>query len=244
MRSIALRYESSSMLSEALVGSRVHDPRSYALPVPSEEDVAEGEWVLAQVETQSDRRFAAAAAVGRRMGNAFVLCFGKLDWDRITSLTIPSSSRPPSPSRPPTLDSIEPIEDAPPTSLRTPGLRIALVDHDPSTRAELSETLRAQGLEVVAFENEASAVAHRGPLHAAVVSYGLPGGGARALARLMREAHPSGLPVLFISSQRCSREIVEAYACGCDDYLARPFRGAELGARVLGLLRRSFDAYR
>jgi DNA-binding response OmpR family regulator len=50
--------------------------------------------------------------------------------------------------------------------------------------------------------------------------------------------------VLFVSGQRCSREVVEAYASGCDDYLARPFRGAELGARVLGLLRRSLDAYR
>lgn len=251
MRSIALRYESSSTLSEAMSQAADGFPGSdtspmvrpaRSLPVPAEEEeVLEGEWVLARVETDADRRFAAAAAVGRRVGNDVALCFGKLDWERILTLTMPSSSRPPSPSRPPTLD---PMDDVPPNSLRTPGLRIALVDHDPSTRAELEGTLRGQGLEVVAFENEMSALAERGPLHAAVVSYGLPGGGAKALARKMRESRPSGLPVLFVSSQRCSREIVEAYAGGCDDYLARPFRGAELGARVLGLLRRSIDAYR
>jgi CheY-like chemotaxis protein len=241
MRSIALQYESSSTLSEAIGLS----PRGAAcLPLPAADAVVEGEWVLARVETDADRRCMAAAAVGRRIGDHVVLCFGPLDWERITNLTAPPSSRPTPPtpaSLPPTL---EPIEDAPPNSLRTPGLRIALVDNDPTTRAELLDTLSSQGLDVVAFENADAALAERGPLHAAVVSYGLPGGGAGDLAKKMREAHPSGLPVLFVSSHRCSREIVEAYACGCDDYLARPFRSGELGARVLGLLRRSADAYR
>jgi len=197
--------------------------------------VGEGEWVLAVVEVRAEKRSAAAAAVGRRVAGAVALGFGLGDWERLTGLTVPQSGRPPSPS------TLPEVVEAPPASLRTPGIRIALVDRDATTRAELDETLRAQGLDVVAFSSESEALADTGPLHAAVVSYGP---GASSLARKMREAHPSGLPVLFVSAQRCSREIVEAYACGCDDYLARPFRGAELGARVLGLLRRSFDAYR
>lgn len=253
MRSIALRYESSSTLSEAMADS-VRANGGAMLLLPEQEEVAEGEWVLARVETDQDRRFAAAAAVGRRVGAEVVLCFGDLDWERISHLTVPASSRPPldraAPSSAPPgdvrakLPSDDDSDDAPPSSLRTPGIRIALVDHDAITRTELNDTLRAQGLEVVAFESGIDALAERGPLHAVVVNFSLPDGGARTLAKKMREAHPSGFPVLFVSSHRCSREIVEAYACGCDDYLARPFRGAELGARVLGLLRRSLDAYR
>lgn len=235
MRSIALRYESSSDLLQEMELAPGPGLGATTLPVPLAERVAEGEWVLAVVETQAEKRTAAAAAVGRKIDGKVVLGFGDGDWERLGGLTVPQSTRPRSTSLPPE------VVEAPPASLRTPGIRIALVDHDDTTRAELDETLRAQGLDVVAFSSETEALADTGPLHAAVVSYGP---GASALAKKMREAHPSGLPVLFVSAQRCSREIVEAYACGCDDYLARPFRGAELGARVLGLLRRSFDAYR
>ena len=233
MRNIALRYESSSSLLEAMADA---PHGGLTLPVPPGERVGEGEWVLATVETRRERKSAAAAAVGRRVEGNLVLGFGAGDWDRVSGLTVPQSTRPPSITRP-----VTQVTEAPPSSLRTPGIRIALVDRDDTTRAELDETLRAQGLDVIAFSNESEALAERGPLHAAVMSYGP---GASALAKKMRAAHPSGLPVLFVSAQRCSREIVEAYACGCDDYLARPFRGAELGARVLGLLRRSLDAYR
>ena len=223
----------------------------------AEVPVADGEWVLARIEL-SDARFAVAAAVVRRASNGVFFCFGERDWERIGNLTQPPSAsfaRTVSPSGHPRPPSSRPIvaavpvmpiddDEPPPQSLRTPGLRIALVDHEPATRAELDETLRAQGLDVVAFESERAALAEHGPLHAAVVSFALPGDGAQTFARKMREARPGGLPVLFVSERHCSREIVKAYACGCDDYLARPFRGAELGARVLGLLRRSLDAYR
>ena len=220
-------------------------------------EVADGEWVLARVELP-DTRFAVAAAVARRAANGVFFCFGERDWERIGNLTLPPSARtsqspsgyprPPS-SRPILAAAAVPVmaiddDEPPPQSLRTPGLRIALVDHEPATRAELDETLRAQGLDVIAFESERAALAEHGPLHAAVVNFALPGDGAQTFARKMRESRPGGLPVLFVSEKHCSREIVKAYACGCDDYLARPFRGAELGARVLGLLRRSLDAYR
>lgn len=220
-------------------------------------EVADGEWVLARVELP-DTRFTVAAAVARRAANGVFFCFGERDWERIGNLTLPPSARTaPSPSGYPRPPSSRPIlaaaavpvmaiddDEPPPQSLRTPGLRIALVDHEPATRAELDETLRAQGLDVIAFESERAALAEHGPLHAAVVNFALPGDGAQTFARKMRESRPGGLPVLFVSEKHCSREIVKAYACGCDDYLARPFRGAELGARVLGLLRRSLDAYR
>lgn len=240
MRSLVLPYKSSFALSEVMHGSP-----DATLPVPEGAHVGDGEWVVAVVEVAEGRRSSAAAAVGRRSERGLVVAFGALDWERIGGLTAPSSSRPGSVSRVPVAPAeLATDEDAPPSSLRTPGVRVAVVDDDAATRDELRSTLRAQGLDVVAFATCAEALAEPGPLHAAVVSYGLAGEGAKAFARKIREKRPSGVPVLFVSGQRCSREVVEAYASGCDDYLARPFRGAELGARVLGLLRRSLDAYR
>ncbi len=252
MRSIHMRFESPATLAAALVGVAEPGGATRELPAPIEAEVSEGEWVLVEVELASDRRVVtAAAAVGRRRGAGMTLAFGEREWERVEHLTLPPSSRGSShfpsaagaratiPTPPP-----EECDEAPPRSLRTPGIRIALVDHDAATLAELNETLRSQGLDVVPFASESAALAERGPLHAAVVNFALPGDGARALAQKLRADRPGGLPVLFVSAQRCPREIVKAYACGCDDYLARPFRGAELGARVLGMLRRSLDSYR
>lgn len=245
MRSIHLRFESPAGLAAILADQ----DGAHELPAPAAAEVADGEWVLVELELASDRRaLTATAAVGCRRGDHTVLCFEEREWEHVEHLTAPPSGRGSSshPSARPTAPSTAPEEsdEAPPRSLRTPGIRIALVDHDASTLAELNDTLRSQGLDVVPFASESAALAERGPLHAAVVNFALPGEGARALAQKLRADRPGRLPVLFVSSKRCPREIVQAYACGCDDYLARPFRGAELGARVLGMLRRSLDAYR
>lgn len=247
MRSIHLRFESPAGLAAILADQG----GAHHVPAPASAEVADGEWVLVEVELASDQRaITATAAVGCRVDDRTVLCFEEREWEHVEHLTAPPSCR--GPSHPPTTTARpavlaappEEADEAPPRSLRTPGIRIALVDHDASTLAELNDTLRSQGLDVVPFASESAVLAHPGPIHAAVVNFALPGEGARALAEKLRAARPGRLPVLFVSSKRCPREIVQAYACGCDDYLARPFRGAELGARVLGMLRRSLDAYR
>jgi two-component system phosphate regulon response regulator PhoB len=43
----------------------------------------------------------------------------------------------------------------------------------------------------------------------------------------------------MISSRPSSRDVVDAFASGADDFLPKPFRGPELGARIFGLLRRA-----
>jgi two-component system phosphate regulon response regulator PhoB len=47
------------------------------------------------------------------------------------------------------------------------------------------------------------------------------------------------LPVLFLTANAGTRDVVEAFAGGADDYVVKPFRAPELGARIFGLLRRS-----
>ena len=45
--------------------------------------------------------------------------------------------------------------------------------------------------------------------------------------------------MLILAGRPSSREVVEAFASGADDFLPKPFRAPELGARIFGLLRRA-----
>ena len=45
----------------------------------------------------------------------------------------------------------------------------------------------------------------------------------------------AALPVLILSQRRSSRDVVDAFASGADDFLPKPFRAPELGARIFGL---------
>ena len=47
------------------------------------------------------------------------------------------------------------------------------------------------------------------------------------------------LPVLFLTANTSSSDMVEAFAAGADDYVVKPFRAPELGARIFSLLHRA-----
>jgi two-component system phosphate regulon response regulator PhoB len=63
------------------------------------------------------------------------------------------------------------------------------------------------------------------------------------LCRIIRkEADLSALPVLFLTANASSQDMVDAFASGADDYVVKPFRAPELGARIFSLLRRTRSA--
>ena len=47
------------------------------------------------------------------------------------------------------------------------------------------------------------------------------------------------LPVLMLTIRNADREIVQGLDCGADDYLTKPFKAAELKARIRHLLERA-----
>ena len=51
----------------------------------------------------------------------------------------------------------------------------------------------------------------------------------------------SNVPIIFISSASDSMNIVMAMSMGADDFIAKPFDGSVLMAKVQALLRRSYD---
>ena len=73
-----------------------------------------------------------------------------------------------------------------------------------------------------------------------VLDWNLPGMNGIDLCRhFRREPQFVTLPVLFLTVHSSSRDVVEAFASGADDYVVKPFRAPELGARIFGLLRRA-----
>jgi two-component system, OmpR family, phosphate regulon response regulator PhoB len=73
-----------------------------------------------------------------------------------------------------------------------------------------------------------------------VLDWNLPGmNGVDLCRKLRKEKSLSQMPILFLTGHAASRDVVEAFAAGADDFVTKPFRAPELNARILGLLRRA-----
>ncbi len=120
--------------------------------------------------------------------------------------------------------------------------RVLLVDDDPDIRDVVGAMLEAVGLIVEPATNAEEALerAHQKHFDLLVLDWSLPGMTGLDLCRKIRaEPALSTTPVLFLTAHSSSKDIVDAFASGADDYVAKPFRAPELGARIFGLLRRA-----
>lgn len=120
--------------------------------------------------------------------------------------------------------------------------RVLLVDDDPDIRDVVGAMLEAVGLTVEPATTAEAALerAHEKHFDLLVLDWSLPGMTGLELCRKIRaEPKLSTTPVLFLTAHSSSKDIVDAFASGADDYVAKPFRAPELGARIFGLLRRA-----
>jgi two-component system, OmpR family, phosphate regulon response regulator PhoB len=251
LRSVVFRFESVAAFSGAL------SETTGALSLPDGESVSDGEWVLAIFEIGSRRRATAAAARGVCASGDIHIEFERRDWDRLlafvaarsehlrvaTAVVLPADSGPP----PAAIEEAAPMSEMPPSSAlessRVPfGARVLLVDDDAGTRDELRAMLAEIGLVVETAETAKDAAGRMAErdFDAVVLDYHATGLDPRAFVReLRKDLRIGAMPVLMISSQPSSRDVVDAFASGADDFLPKPFRAPELGARIFGLLRRA-----
>jgi two-component system phosphate regulon response regulator PhoB len=123
-----------------------------------------------------------------------------------------------------------------------PSARVLLVDDDRDIRDVVGAMLDAVGLlvESATSAEEALERVRSSSFDLMVLDWNLPGITGIELCRLIRrDPLLSTLPVLFLTAHASSKDVVEAFASGADDYVVKPFRAPELGARIFGLLRRA-----
>jgi two-component system phosphate regulon response regulator PhoB len=121
------------------------------------------------------------------------------------------------------------------------GARVLLVDDDESTCEMVGAMLEAVGLmvTVTATAEEALRLVRAEQFHLVVLDWTLPQMTGLELCReIRREPQLAWLPVLFLTANTSQKDLVEAFASGADDYMLKPFRAPELGARIFSLLRR------
>jgi two-component system phosphate regulon response regulator PhoB len=252
VRSVVFRFGDIAALLDALEDAK----GALALPEGAG-DVKDGEWVLACFEIGSRKRATAAAARAVRAAGDAHLAFERRDWERLLAFVSarsehmrvarPVSAAPDSAGRDPgqdgRVDSGFAASDMPAPSSRAPlAARVLLVDDDAATRDGVRQTLAEVGLrvDVATTVQEASAQLEASAYDALVVDMHVKGRSTLDLVRELRRSEGgAGLPVLVLADGATARDVVDAFASGGDDFLAKPFRAPELGARVIGLLRRA-----
>jgi DNA-binding response OmpR family regulator len=117
---------------------------------------------------------------------------------------------------------------------------VLLVEDDTGIAMPLSRALQREGHEVVVVGDGPAALACAGQdeVDLLVLDLGLPGMDGLDVCRRLRRARPE-VPVLMLTARTDEVDFVVGLDAGADDYVAKPFRLAELLARVRALLRRS-----
>ena len=238
MRSIVCRYETADLLAEAAASPDRELPvlrraRASDSPPESSRGAADGEWVLAIVELAATGKATAAAARVRRYGDVTAVVFEPRDWIRICALVADGPATDRSPRAKPPRSVVRKLAEP-------AGARILLVDDDAAVREVVGAMLEAVGFEVIGSHTgeEGLATLERDRFDLVVLDWTLPGMSGLDLCRAVR-ARWTRLPVLFLTANATTQDVVEAFAGGADDYVVKPFRAPELGARIFGLLRRA-----
>ena len=114
---------------------------------------------------------------------------------------------------------------------------VLLVEDDPAISEPLTRALGREGYDVRAHATGAEALADIRGVDLVVLDLGLPDMDGLDVAREVR-ASGNRVPILILTARTDEVDMVVGLDAGADDYVTKPFRLAELLARVRALLRR------
>lgn len=260
MRSILYRFPDLSEFERLMSGAE--DEAECEFGLPSGETVEDGEWILAIFELGAGRRATSAAGRAVVSPEGARMAFEPRDWRRLATFAqteaLEATAAPDGPLEPPPLEppplahrASSPDAERAVAQVARPGhphrstgvpAKIMIVDDDPDIRDVVAAMLEAVGLRVepVSSAEEALERVRREPFDLLVLDWNLPKMTGIELCRTLRKDQDFALlPVLFLTANASSQDMVEAFASGGDDYVVKPFRAPELGARIFSLLRRS-----
>ena len=116
---------------------------------------------------------------------------------------------------------------------------VLVIEDDPSMLRFIRRTLEINGLNVVVAEDGPTALkvfqSQRPDL--LVLDIGIPlMDGLEVCRRIKAHDHT---PIILVTARDADEDIVKGFEVGAEDYLAKPFAGSVLVARVKALLRRT-----
>jgi two-component system phosphate regulon response regulator PhoB len=230
VRGICFPFESFETLSERLEANC--EEHELDLERSCSGCLKEREWVLATFTIGEESTCVAGRVVDR--GEGFGISFEERDWYRIWSFAHGAGP----PSLPPPSLSVPPVAvQAPPDS------RVLVVDDDCHVQTVVAAMLGASGFEVSSVGTAEEAFDHlqERRVDLLVLDWNLPGMSGLELCKRLRAAAGAlaHLPILFLTAHSSAADVSQAFAAGADDFVSKPFRAPELGARVLGLLHRA-----
>jgi DNA-binding response OmpR family regulator len=122
-------------------------------------------------------------------------------------------------------------------------MRILVAEDEPRIAAAVARGLRREGMAVDVAPDGAAALykARVNPYDVVVLDRDLPEIHGDDVCRTLSIEQPR-TKVLMLTAARSTDELVQGLSLGADDYLTKPFRFAELVARLRALGRRTGDA--
>jgi len=121
------------------------------------------------------------------------------------------------------------------------GEHILIAEDDPAASRVLRQILERIGYRVSVAEDGDAAVrflAEEGPPDLLLLDWMLPGVTGLEVCHLARQRwDPLRLPILMVTAKTDPESVYAAFDAGASDYVAKPFRGAELRARIAAHLR-------
>jgi len=122
-------------------------------------------------------------------------------------------------------------------------MRVLIAEDEPRVAAALARGLRREGMAVdVAPDGEAALYKARvSPYDVVVLDRDLPRLHGDDVCRALSAERP-GTRIVMLTAARGTDDLVEGLALGADDYLPKPFRFAELVARLRAVVRRGGPA--
>ena len=266
VRSVLFRFEDLPAFARLMGAPSSGD---LELPSPATDPLEDGEWILAVFEVGPHRRATSAAARASVGPDSTKIVLEPRDCRRLAEFARVDASRPavprdrpapgvgagdeaeaeaprtersatttPPPAPVATVSSIPPRSQFPSGA----GARVLVVDDDDAIRDMVAAMLEAVGLIVTAVGNAEDALAlfKSEGFDLVVLDWNMPRMTGIELCRALRQrAGLTALPVLFLTANAGTSDMVEAFAAGADDYVVKPFRAPELGARIFSLLRRA-----
>jgi len=117
--------------------------------------------------------------------------------------------------------------------------RILFVEDEASIAEPFANALRRDGFEPVLARTAREALdrAEHQPPDLVLLDLGLPDGDGRDVARELRRG--SDVPIVMLTARGTETDRVVGLELGADDYVVKPFSGAEVIARIRAVLRRT-----